>query len=115
MVQPGRAQGIMAPKSRSQRNMRSPKRKAPKKSVLAAGKARKRAAKAAAPGMVEAALAAFAHEVRTPLTGILAISDLLATSDLDERERRWVDTIKAVSYTHLRAHETRHDLVCRLL
>jgi CheY-like chemotaxis protein/nitrogen-specific signal transduction histidine kinase len=45
--------------------------------------------------MVEAALAAFAHEVRTPLTGILAVSDLLATSDLDERERRWVDTIKA--------------------
>ena len=24
-------------------------------------------------------------------------------------------TIPAVSYTHLRAHETRHDLVCRLL
>src|SRR5450759_2930317 len=23
--------------------------------------------------------------------------------------------IRAVSYTHLRAHETRHDLVCRLL
>jgi len=45
--------------------------------------------------MVEAALAAFAHEVRTPLTGILAISDLLATSDLGERERRWADTIKA--------------------
>jgi CheY-like chemotaxis protein len=45
--------------------------------------------------MVEAALAAFAHEVRTPLTGILAISNLLATSDLDQRERRWVDTIKA--------------------
>jgi two-component system, sensor histidine kinase len=46
-------------------------------------------------GMVEAALAVFAHEVRTPLTGILAISDLLATSELGERERRWVDTIKA--------------------
>ena len=60
------------------------------------GKARgKRAAAIAVPGMVEAALAAFAHEVRTPLTGILAISNLLATSDLDERERRWVDTIKA--------------------
>src|SRR6266567_1619832 len=57
--------------------------------------ARKRGGKADAPGVVEAALAAFAHEVRTPLTGILAISDLLATSDLDERERRWVDTIKA--------------------
>src|SRR5450756_2728202 len=26
-----------------------------------------------------------------------------------------VRTKKAVSYTHLRAHETRHDLVCRLL
>src|SRR5450756_3006378 len=24
-------------------------------------------------------------------------------------------SVKAVSYTHLRAHETRHDLVCRLL
>src|SRR5450756_2798740 len=26
-----------------------------------------------------------------------------------------LETVKAVSYTHLRAHETRHDLVCRLL
>src|SRR5262249_24749317 len=51
--------------------------------------------RAAASGMVEQALAVFAHEVRTPLTGILAISDLLATSDLGERERRWADTIKA--------------------
>jgi signal transduction histidine kinase/CheY-like chemotaxis protein len=55
----------------------------------------KKASKTAAPGIVETVLATFAHEVRTPLTGILAISDLLATSDLDERERRWVDTIKA--------------------
>jgi CheY-like chemotaxis protein len=86
----------MAPKSRSQRTTPPPKRRAKKRaSRVAAGKSRKRAAVAAAPGMVEAALAAFAHEVRTPLTGILAISDLLATSDLEERERRWVDTIKA--------------------
>jgi CheY-like chemotaxis protein len=56
---------------------------------------RKGGVKAAAPDMVQAALAAFAHEVRTPLTGILAISDLLSTSDLGERERRWADTIKA--------------------
>jgi CheY-like chemotaxis protein/nitrogen-specific signal transduction histidine kinase len=84
----------MASKSRSQRTTRPPKTRPPKKRV-AAGKARKRAVRTAAPGMVEAVLAAFAHEVRTPLTGILAISDLLATSDLDERERRWVDTIKA--------------------
>jgi CheY-like chemotaxis protein len=88
----------MAPKSRSQRMTRPSKRRPPKKraSGVAAGKARgKRVGAIAAPGMVEAALAAFAHEVRTPLTGILAISNLLATSDLDERERRWVDTIKA--------------------
>jgi len=89
--------GIMAPKSRSPRTTRPSKRQPRKKraSRVAAGKAHKRAATPAKPGMVEIALAAFAHEVRTPLTGILAISDLLATSDLDERERRWVDTIKA--------------------
>ena len=87
----------MAPKSRSQRITRPPKRRPTKKRGrgVTAGKARKREAVAVEPGIVEAALAAFAHEVRTPLTGILAISDLLATSDLDERERRWVDTIKA--------------------
>src|SRR5450756_664627 len=28
---------------------------------------------------------------------------------------RRIERIAAVSYTHLRAHETRHDLVCRLL
>src|SRR5712691_543507 len=97
MVGAARVRGIMAPKSRSQRITRPRKRRAPKKraSRVAAGKARKRAVATAAPGIVETALAAFAHEVRTPLTGILAISDLLATSDLDERERRWVDTIKA--------------------
>ena len=83
-------------RAHSARRGRSKKRPSKKRApARAAGKARKRAAMAAAPGMVEAALAAFAHEVRTPLTGILAISDLLATSDLDERERRWVDTIKA--------------------
>jgi CheY-like chemotaxis protein len=89
--------GIMASKPRAKRIKRPPKRRATKKraSGVAARGARKRAAKPASAGMVEAALAAFAHEVRTPLTGILAISDLLATSDLGERERRWVDTIKA--------------------
>jgi CheY-like chemotaxis protein/nitrogen-specific signal transduction histidine kinase len=82
----------MASTSRSQRPKRMLKKRTPN---IAAGKARKRAVKTPAPGIVEAALAAFAHEVRTPLTGILAISDLLATAGLDERERRWVDTIKA--------------------
>ncbi len=57
------------------------------------------------PNAVEAALAAFAHEVRTPLTGILALSELLATSGLGGRERHWVDTIKA-SAEHLAALAT---------
>jgi CheY-like chemotaxis protein len=77
----------MAVKSRS--------KKRPAKKRIPAGRTRKRIKDKASRGVVEAALAVFAHEVRTPLTGILAISDLLATSDLDERERRWVDTIKA--------------------
>jgi len=70
MVETARVRGIMAAKSRSQRTTRSAKRRPPKKraSGLAARKAGKRVAKTAGPGMVEAALAAFAHEVRTPLT-----------------------------------------------
>jgi two-component system, sensor histidine kinase len=83
----------MAPKSRSSRKIRTLKKRAPKKA------AKQRPARSES-GIVEAALAAFAHEVRTPLTGILAVSDLLATSDLDARERRWVDTIK-VGAEHL--------------
>jgi CheY-like chemotaxis protein len=43
---------------------------------------------------VESALATFAHDVRTPLTGIVAFSELLATSALGEREARWVEAIK---------------------
>src|ERR1700728_4773480 len=98
MVRAARIGGIMASKSRPRQITRPPKRRSAKKkpaSHAAARKARGPLAVAAVPGIVETALAAFAHEVRTPLTGILAISDLLATSDLDERERRWVDTIKA--------------------
>ena len=97
MVGPATVGGIMASKSRPRRTMRRSKNAPSKKRAAhaAARKARKPAAETAASGIVETALATFAHEVRTPLTGILAISDLLATSDLGERERRWVDTIKA--------------------
>jgi two-component system, sensor histidine kinase len=84
----------MAAKRRITRPVK--KRRAKKRVSSAAAKARApRKSAVAVTGMVENALAAFAHEVRTPLTGILAISNLLATSELDERERRWVDTIKA--------------------
>jgi CheY-like chemotaxis protein len=77
--------------------MRAPKKRRSDKRVskIRVKPPRKRAAAKAAPRVIEAALASFAHEVRTPLTGSLAISNLLATSDLGERERRWVDTIKA--------------------
>ena len=46
---------------------------------------------------VEAALAALAHEVRTPLTGILALGELLAASDLPEREREWALAVKSAA------------------
>lgn len=72
-----------------------PAAKSPARSSLPASPRTARTPTPAANGVVETALAVFAHEVRTPLTGILAISDLLATSELGERERRWVDTIKA--------------------
>lgn len=94
----GRSRKKRAAKS-SGRSAAPASRKVKRKAGLTAraktGTRRKAAAPARSPGTVEAALAAFAHEVRTPLTGILAISNLLATSELGERERRWVDTIKA--------------------
>src|SRR5659263_80303 len=41
---------------------------------------------------------------------------LIETSRTDiEDAFRIICSSSAVSYTHLRAHETRHDLVCRLL
>src|SRR4029077_16392457 len=90
-AKPGsRRSGRLAKKQPSKKRAPVPAEARPKKQV-----ATQRVPVRVEPGMVEAALAAFAHEVRTPLTGILAISNLLATSDLDERERRWVDTIKA--------------------
>src|SRR5262249_15318887 len=87
MVEHARGEGVMAEKSRLKRRKKKPAKRRPR-----VRRARKHTAP---PRVVEAALAAFAHEVRTPLTGILAISGLLATSELGERERRWVDTIKA--------------------
>ena len=44
---------------------------------------------------MEAALAGIAHDIRTPLTGIVALAELLATSDLGAREREWAVAIKS--------------------
>src|SRR5271156_5883816 len=61
-----------------------------------AGRPRKPAAKRGhSPRAIETALATFAHDIRTPLTGIVALSELLATSGLGERGGRWVGAIKA--------------------
>ena len=48
----------------------------------------------------EASFVAYAHDIRTTLTGILALGELLASSNLGERERRWASDIKA-SAEHL--------------
>ena len=53
----------------------------------------------------EAAMAALAHEIRTPLTGILAMSELLSSTDLPARERSWVLALKSAA-EHLSAFTT---------
>ena len=70
-------------------------------------RARRRGSSRPAPSTraTEAALAAFAHDLRTPLTGILALSELLATSELGERELRWIATLKS-NAEHLSALTT---------
>jgi CheY-like chemotaxis protein/nitrogen-specific signal transduction histidine kinase len=57
------------------------------------------------PRAIEAALAGIAHEIRTPLTGILALAELLASSDLGERERQWAQAVKSGA-EHLAAMTT---------
>ena len=44
---------------------------------------------------MEAALAGVVHDIRTPLTGIVALAELLAASDLGARERAWASAIKS--------------------
>jgi CheY-like chemotaxis protein/nitrogen-specific signal transduction histidine kinase len=46
---------------------------------------------------IKATLAELAHDIRTPLTGILALGELLAASALGERERGWAVAIKSTA------------------
>lgn len=73
-----------------------------KKSKKAARKTpqKKRQASARGSRAIGAALADLAHDIRTPLTGIVAMAELLYASDLPEREQRWAQAIKA-SADHL--------------
>src|ERR1700687_5737578 len=65
-----------------------------RKAMRAAAPRKPAAKRAHSPRAIETVLATFAHDIRTPLTGILAFSELLATSGLGERESRWVEAIK---------------------
>lgn len=79
MARPGRKKTV------AKRRRAAPRKAAP---------ARPRAGKTGASPGVEMALAALAHDIRTPLTGILALAELLAASDIGERERGWASGIK---------------------
>jgi CheY-like chemotaxis protein len=46
---------------------------------------------------IEITLAELAHEIRTPLTGILALGELLTTSGLGAREHAWAAAIKSTA------------------
>jgi CheY-like chemotaxis protein/nitrogen-specific signal transduction histidine kinase len=80
-------------------------RSKPKKKSAAKRARRRTPRRHAATRTTEAALAAFAHDIRTSLTGILALGELLASSNLGERERRWAAGIKT-SAEHLAALTT---------
>jgi CheY-like chemotaxis protein len=46
---------------------------------------------------IEIALAGLAHDIRTPLTGIQTLAELLEASDLPEREQLWAAAIKGAA------------------
>ena len=73
---------------------------------VAKRKARPRGARAdKSPRAIEAALAGIAHDIRTPLTGIVALAELLASSDLGQREREWANAVRSGA-EHLAALST---------
>ncbi len=61
------------------------------------GRRKRRARKRESPRAIEVALAGLAHDIRTPLTGILALSQLLQASDLPKRERGWAEAIRGAA------------------
>src|SRR5450756_2479111 len=71
---------------------------------------------APAPVSQSAALAAPpAAEAPSTVGQARAIDRLTVVDRLRPSDEDIVKAFRPVSYTHLRAHETRHDLVCRLL
>lgn len=86
--------------AKRRRKAKSSKTKKPR---ATARPTRKRAA--AGPRAVETALAGVAHDIRTPLTGLVALAELLAASDLGPREREWANALKSGA-EHLAALST---------
>jgi CheY-like chemotaxis protein len=77
--------------SRRKRTIAAAKGGRRKQKVVRPRRARQR------PRALDVALAGLAHEVRTPLNGILALGELLAASDLPERERGWAAAVKSAA------------------
>lgn len=80
--------------------MAKARRSAARRKASAAGRTRRlKPGRKRAPPLskraIETALAELAHEIRTPLTGILALGELLATAGLAPREREWAIAIKS--------------------
>jgi two-component system, sensor histidine kinase and response regulator len=44
-------------------------------------------------------LANMSHEIRTPMNGVLGMAELLAGTDLDKRQRRYVDSMRSAADT----------------
>jgi CheY-like chemotaxis protein len=61
---------------------------------MAKAKRSKRKRRRTKPAAIEVALAGLAHDIRTPLNGIMALAELLAASDLPKRERGWAEAIR---------------------
>ena len=87
LARPG-AGGLMAKTTRKRTAEKSANRKPAK---------RRRKSSRRRGSETDVALASLAHEIRTPLTGILALAELLHTSDLPERERRWAEAIRGAA------------------
>jgi CheY-like chemotaxis protein/nitrogen-specific signal transduction histidine kinase len=56
---------------------------------------RTRAAAVPSQAAIEVVLAGIAHDIRTPLTGIVALAELLAASDLAPHQREWANAVKS--------------------
>ena len=86
-------------KSRKPPRRKRPNRRAPgaraAKARVAKTRGQTAGEKAAVAARARSVLAGIAHDIRTPLTGIAALAELLASSDLGTRERDWANAIKS--------------------